>query len=273
MADAALAAMLQRAAEEPSDRFVAEMLRGTDGGGATASRDGDGLSIPYVSGASPGHPRRRPRWYAVTGAAAAVAIVAGAALLYGGRRASESIDVDPASSATTSTVVERGDEVPLIDLDYGEGRLSVPVPPIDGIGAPVFRSIPTALAASGERPPSTVSFQLPTELPGAFVGEVNVTAIAPSTAAAVTGADAGIDGLRGMAISPDNARGVDLGGVPVLFVPVADVIPGAAIGKEDRISSQLIWRQPDGAVIQLISDLMTEAELLDYAADVIEASA
>ena len=170
-------------------------------------------------------------------------------------------------------MVERDDEVALIDLDYGEGRLSLPVPPIDGIGAPVFRSIPAALAASGERPVSTVSFRLPTNLTGAFVGAVNVAAIAPSSVSVMTGSAAGLDGLRVMVNSPERARAVDLGGVAALFVPLSDVVPGAVIGKEDRISSQLIWRQPDGAVVQLISDLMTETELLDYAADVIDASA
>ena len=40
MADAALAAMLQRAAEEPSERFVAEMLLGRDGGGVASLVDG-----------------------------------------------------------------------------------------------------------------------------------------------------------------------------------------------------------------------------------------
>lgn len=167
-----------------------------------------------------------------------------------------------------------GDDV--TELNYGEGTLQVPRPPVPDLADAKLSSVLDEAHAAklGNNTYTTVRFDLPVEkLPGAFMGSVVVTVL-PSSFVDSWGGDGaeGIDRARSTASPVGEIREIEAAGVPALFVPQLDVNPGARIGYEDRISSQLIWTQEDGSVAQLISDLMSEAELIRYAESIIGAS-
>ena len=65
------------------------------------------------------------------------------------------------------------------------------------------------------------------------------------------------------------ARTVDLDGTPALLVPAFDVTPGGGLGLDDRVTSLLMWELRDGSVVQVLSDVLPERHLLDYASSIV----
>lgn len=211
--------------------------------------------------------------------AAAAALIAGVGLVAlddsGESQLATSIERDSTTSAAPALVESPDSPGQVTELDYGDGVLQVPHPPVQGLAEPRLSTVVGAAVAAtlGEDEHTTVRFDLPAEgLTGAVVGSVVVTVL-PNALVDASGGE-GADGVERArstaAVDEQQVREFDVAGTPALLIAPLDVNPGSGIGRQDRVSSQLIWTQTDGSVAQLISDLMTEAELINYAQSIIE---